>query len=353
MNRASHSVAILCLIPMLILSSIPRPALAQGEGLNFSRPRRVLAVPLIVKPIGMIESLGTMKINGRMISGKEFVWSDDLLEAPGSATAQVTLDSIGQIILAGGTLVRFKTIGRELDHRAGPPTLIASLITGHISVKLRPQTTAYFKARDLTFAASDGASFRLGLREEQAFVETSGGTVAGLGNWGIHLPPPIHLAISRARRVQAQATQRRLVIRPVGGQAVFDVRARATRQIQIQVTDENDRPVPDVPIIFALGSGVGQLSSTTAATNAQGIATVNFTAGDQPSSTSITATIEGTNISWTGQLVILKAVAGFWSWQNAGPVFATAAAAAAGAVVAITNRESKKINPDGPPTIRP
>jgi hypothetical protein len=161
-----------------------------------------------------------------------------------------------------------------------------------------------------------------------------------------------------------QAAARRYVVRPVGLNSNLVVRARATRQIQVRVTDENDRPVPDVPVIFLLSSSGGQsvgvigpLASTTAKvfTDSTGIASVNFAAGDVPTSGTISATVEGTNASWVGQISLLKTVPGFWAPQNIVPmaVMTGAVGIAVGAVKMATEDGKPPVQSSGGTVIKP
>jgi hypothetical protein len=341
---------------MLVVTTslIPKLVEAGGNSFKLDQLRRVLEAPAMAKPIGTIESLDTMKINGRLAYGKALIWSGDLIQAPTKMSARVWLDDIGQIMLQSDTVVGLMTTANWSDDQTERRVLVASLTNGSLSVKLQPKAMAYLHAGGSSFTASSGASFRFGLREGQAVSEETSGTVAKIGNWAINSPASVALAATRARQGQTQTGQRRFIVRPINSTgAVYDVRARSTRQIQIQVTDENDRPVPDMPIIFALGGNIGRLSSTAATTNAQGVASVSFTANNQVGSGSVTATVQGTTFSWTGTITVLKAPAGFMSIQNAGPVFGVVAAVAAAAIITITNREDKKINPIGAPVIRP
>src|SRR5215475_12922044 len=89
--------------------SFPARALGDGEIRASARPR-VVAESKIVKPIGDIESIGSIKINGKtMAGGKEPVWGDDLLQLPQGLNASVNINSFGQVKLDGGTVVKFST----------------------------------------------------------------------------------------------------------------------------------------------------------------------------------------------------------------------------------------------------
>jgi hypothetical protein len=137
-----------------------------------------------------------------------------------------------------------------------------------------------------------------------------------------------------AAAAQQQTAPRKYIIRPLNLGTNTEIRARSTRSLQVRVTDENDRPVPDAPILFLLGGsgsggsvggGAGSLAGQTslrALTNSQGVAQVNFTASDAVgSSTRIQARVEGSEAVWEGTIHIIRAAAGFWAPQNAVPIF--------------------------------
>ena len=134
--------------------------------------------------------------------------------------------------------------------------------------------------------------------------------------------------------------------RPVTSGAQLSVRARSVRQIQVRVTDKDDRPVPDIPVVFLLGgSGGGTLGSGAAAgstvsvtTNAQGIATTSFTAGPTPTSASVTATVPGTTATTTVG-VTTTAAAGILTGTTLAIVVAAVAGGTAAAVVAVKNAQ--------------
>ena len=159
-------------------------------------------------------------------------------------------------------------------------------------------------------------------------------------------------AFAQTGNTSAQGIHR-YTVRPVGMGSNISVRARSTRQIQVQVTDENDRPVPDIPILFAIAGATGNLGSFAPAgagvsggaaggsasagagsasggaggsvasstggfsvtTDASGVARVQFVAGDTPGNGTLTARVEGTDFSWTAELKVKKAH-GFWTTRN-------------------------------------
>ena len=117
-----------------------------------------------------------------------------------------------------------------------------------------------------------------------------------------------------------QVSPRKYLIKPLNLGVNTEIRARSTRNLQVRVTDENDRPVTDTPVLFLLSSGdagsptVGSLSGQTSVrvlTNAQGLAHVEYTAGEMVGGKAqIKAQVEGTDAVWEGTLEIISAFAG-------------------------------------------
>jgi uncharacterized protein YkwD len=113
---------------------------------------------------------------------------------------------------------------------------------------------------------------------------------------------------------QQPVAPRKYLIKPLNLGTNTEIRARATRNLQVRVTDENDRPVPDVPILFFLSnSGVGGVNGAgtlaaqvglRATTNSEGVAEINVTASNPGTSTKIKAQVEGTDAVWEGTLNI-------------------------------------------------
>ena len=165
---------------------------------------------------------------------------------------------------------------------------------------------------------------------------------------------------------QPQTAPRKYIIKPLNLGTNTEIRARSTRNLQVQVTDENDRPMPDVPLLLLLsgiGSGssvagtfagqtagsvagtvAGQAASSSAGvlagqtggsaaqtlagqtsfravTNPYGIANVNFTATDSVGSAMrLQIRVEGADAVWEGTLNIARAEAIFEPPNNAAPI---------------------------------
>ena len=297
MTRHRYSASGLCLALILIVSLTSNAAYAAGGTGNEDRPIRLYATETF-GPIGKVAGNSlvncTVAINGRVAHSEQMIWNGDLIEATAGTRNRVLLDSVGQVTLRGGAMVRLATTLTTLDDNSHRSVLIASLTNGDMAVSLQPEATAYIEASGSAFTASSGAHFCVGIREGRAVMKVASGDV----------------------RAESQVAQRDLKIRlvkpnpdplkpPIDLGLRLDVETRATRDTQWQVTDEHDKPVPDLPLTLTIVGkigGFGNASTFTGTTNAQGIVNAPFTAGPSPAQGSINANIPGTNVSSSAEV---------------------------------------------------
>lgn len=335
------SAIALLIVLALIIGSIPNAVCADGDGLLADRSIRLYGSAHF-GPIGSIKggyaAGGAAIINGRLAGGEQMIWGGELIEAPLDRSVHISFDSFGQVTLGRGAMVRFGTALADPDG-AGRRVLIASLVNGSLRVSLAQDVGAYIEAAGSNFTASRNAQFWLNVDGGVASLNTVAGTVA----------------------VEQQPTgQRRYILRPVAGQgATLSVAARSTRQVQIQVTDENDRPIPDLPILFSLGSpclgslGVGAGAGTLfkEKTDNRGIAAAPWIVGAAKCKGAITAKVEGTDDSFVFQTEVQQA--SFWTARNSLLIGAAAAAAGIGIAVAKSGGGKDQIVAVPPPQVRP
>jgi hypothetical protein len=347
--RIRQATTTLCLIAALTAALTPAPVSATDRALDDARPIRLYASERF-GPIGAIKlnslSDAGVAIDGRIAQGEAPIWGGELIRVRSDRIVRVVLDSIGQITLARGAMVRFAS-ARASSEDAGYQVLVASLIAGSVEVKLNAGAGAYLEAGRSAFTASRGAKFSVGVTEGRASLATSEGVVRVQDQ-----PAP------------PQDVNIRLVDdlgRPVASGSQFSVRARSTRQVQVQVTDKNDKPLPDLPVLFSLGNpclgtlGLGAVAGLTLLqkTDNRGIAAVPLVAGAVKCAASIVAKVEGTNASITIQTNVQSST-GFWSTQNTLLVVAgVAAAGVATGVVVANSGGDEPITPVTPPGVRP
>jgi hypothetical protein len=347
--RIKRATTVICLMVLLSASFLPAPATAGSHGSDDERTIRLYASARF-GPIGTIKlnslSDSPVAIDGRIAESEAPIWGGELIRVRAGRTARVSLDSIGQVTLAQGAMVRLATATAASE--GGTYTvLVATVVLGSMDVKLSAGAGAYVEAGRSALTASPGASFGVSVRDGRALLTTASGHVG----------------------VQDQtATPQDVLIRvvdelgrPVASGSQFSVRARSTRQIQVQVTDRNDRPLPDMPVLFSLGNpclgtlGVGAVAGLTQVqrTDNRGIAAVPLVAGAAACAATIVATVQGTNASVTISANV-QASTGFWSAQNTTLVVVAAAAAGVTTGVVVANQNNNEpITPVPPPGVKP
>lgn len=341
MNRFSATALLLAFI--LIIGITPKSAFADGGSNDTERPIRLYASARF-GPIGSIADTSFAKkavvINGRAVYGEQVIWGGEFIQSRAGQSVRVSFDSIGQVTLADDAMVRFGTAHGSPDD-TGRNILVASLMNGSLSVKLDDDAGARIEAAGSIFTASPNAHFRVNVKEGQAALARMAGTVM----------------------VEQTTAQQRYTLRPPSGQgSTLSVSARSTRQIQIQVTDENDRPVPDLPILFSLGDpclgsiglGAGAGTLFTSKTDNRGIAAVPWIAGAAKCAGTIVAKVEGTESSFTYRAQVASS-SGFWTARNTTIVIAAAAAAGIGIGFAVANsgNDQEPIRQVPPPRVEP
>lgn len=337
--KRNHSAIAMLVIIILSLGLTPI-AKADGDNSDTQRPVR-LSVTARFTPIATIAGSSLpgkgLAIDGRAAYGTASLWGGELIQLQAGETARVAFADMGQALLADRAMVRFGSAS-DGDHAR---RLIASVINGSLTVKLNETTGAYVEAGGSRFSASPAAHFRIDVNDGEATLNTVAGTV---------------------NIEQQPGGQPRYILRPPAGQGnALSVSARSTRQVQIQVTDENDRPVPDLPILFALdngclgtlGAGIGAGLLFKGKTDKRGIAAVPWVIGAAKCAGTLVAKVEGTDTAYTYRVQVRAH--GFFTTQNTLLVAAGAAAAGVGVGVAVANSGGSRepITPVPPPDIKP
>ena len=115
---------------------------------------------------------------------------------------------------------------------------------------------------------------------------------------------------------------------------------------------QTEEPVPNTWVRFDLNpSGIGDINPQRIQTDARGIATVSFDAGQSPGRGSIKCTAEDTGDFIWWEITVLQPTP---LWRNKWVIGPTAAAVAVGVAVGIlVTREKRPITPVPPPIIVP
>ena len=329
MMKAKYPAVALSLVLILFAGLSPKLTYADNK-VDGDKPIR-LWVTESASPIGKVESIGPLAINGRVAGGDQLIWGGEILQAPIDRSVRVSLDSIGQVTLHGGSVARLAVSWRRFEDNIDGSILIASLIQGVVAVKLRDNAEAYIEASGSVVTSSRGASFNVGVGESGPVWNATVGTVSAE-----------HQAGARGN----------YMIRPAGNRAKIDVKLNKSQEAKFVVTDEHDKPVPDVPVVFVAAGGAtfaSGASTVTVTTSALGIASAPVT-GTAVGATSVTATIAGTNTSATlGVGVATGGVLG------AGAITAIAIAAGAGVTTTVLVKKLNKadIKPTSDPIVTP
>lgn len=341
------ALILIALLVSLFTSLAPIPAQASDGGVDNGRPVRLFASAHF-GPIGLIAAnafaASDVAIDGRLAQGNTTIWGGELIRVIGNNRIRVMMESLCEATLTRGTSVRFTT-ARAAGDESSQQVLVASLEEGSIDLSLHSDVGAYVEAAGSAFTAEQGARFGVGIEDGRALLVKMTGVVTA----------------------QDQAIPQNVKIRlvddlgrPVASGSQLSVRARATRQVQVQVTDKNDKPLPDLPVLFSLGDPcLGSLGLGVAAggtfrqkTDKRGIAAVPLVAGAARCAASILAKVEGTNASISIQTNVVQSK-GFWNTQNT--LIVVGAAAAAGIItgLVVANSGSEPIRAVPPPNIKP
>jgi len=332
--KRTHSAIIAWMVMTLIVS----PALQSAAAANDRSDRPVrLSTTARFSPIGMIA--GRAIVDGRALEGNASIWGGELIQSPAGESLRVQLDGVGQVTLAGQAMVRISTATGNGDDARN--LLVASLTSGTLTARLNGDAGAYIEAAGTQVAAKAGAQFRVQIAEGRAVLD--------------------HVIGDVTTEQQPAAGQRYLLRPPAGQGSSLSVSARSTRQLQIQVTDENDRPVADLPILFSLanpclgtlGIGAGAGTLFKGKTDKRGIATVPWITGAAKCADTILVRVEGTDSTFTYRAQV-SGSGGFWTARNTAIVAGLAAGAGIGIGLAVSNSSSNKpITPVPPPTVKP
>jgi hypothetical protein len=324
------------LVVALVLGLAPGPVAALNHGAREDKSIRLRATERF-SPIGAIVGNliepGAARIDGRVAMGEQAIWGGELIQAPANATVRVSLASAGEAGLARGAWARFGVVPDD----DGGQVLVASIVRGGVNFKLLPEAGAYVEAAGSAFNASPGSRFTVGVVDGYPMLTVAFGHV----------------------EAAPQVPQPRYILRPPAGQGgSISVAARSTRQVQIQVTDENDRPVADLPILFSLGDpclgtlglGVAAGDTFTERTDSRGIAVVPFTAGAVKCAATLIARVQGTETTFTYRVEVKSK--SFWTTKNS---LIVAGAVAAGVItwLIVRNGDDEPVRPVPPPEVNP
>jgi hypothetical protein len=331
MRRYRSPIAVL-LVASVVAGAAPLSLAAGSDTGDLGDAAVRLRTTARFAPIGSIS--GQARIDGRSFTGSALIWGGEILQSSSTDKLHVTLDGLGHITLGENAVARVNTAVHSDES-----LVIAYLLDGALNANLSSTTRAYVEAAGSRFLAAAGARFRIRIDDGHAILDDVTG----------------HVDVD-----QAPAAQKYILRPPAGQGSSLSVAARSTRQLQIQVTDENDKPVADLPVLFSLGNpclgtlGVGAGAGTLfkGKTDKNGIASVPWITGASRCADTILVRVEGTDSTFTYRAQVTTG-AGFWTARNTTIVAAAAAGAGIGIGLAVANSSSSPIRAVPPPTVKP
>ena len=315
--------------------------------------------------LGMIESTGKLKLNGRATRSQELLWNGELIQTE-NAEARAALHGIARVNIARDASARLSvaTAPTTDDGITSRRVLMGNLLHGEMTVRLESNVAAYVETQGKTFAAEPGAHFRLSEQPNNVTLEIKAGNVREIS----------HVSVETTVNDEAtgKSGESPYVVRPAEkGSYLQNVKPGEAQNLRFLVTDRAGKPAPALPVVFSLnladdqsgalavgtlGTGVEAGKQFATRTDAQGIAVVPFNAGRVTGSTSITAVVAESAPSNSNVVVVVNSAKdeGFWTKRHAIPVFAVlGGAVAAGIVVGLTRDEPLPIQGRGGATIVP
>lgn len=332
----------------------------RADDVNAGKSIRIPAAAF--SPIGSVYSLGEVSINGHSASGEHLIWNGDLLEASDDAVANVTLDSIGRIMLERGSRLRLATLVSRADETNGP-VLIISLLSGKTMVHLEEDVSAYVEACESAFTASSGAKFRIEIRANHTVTSVMSGNLTQelitSRTYHVRLIKAVLSARQDMEVKKGQTARNEYQVdksetkKKKGGSDLRVSLRRGAESTAVQTAIET--PAAGKRVQFTLGQNIGELTPSTTTTDSQGRASVSFKARTL-GETDLTATVidlkktedeEENSESNTVHIRVVKA--GFWTRNKL-----LIAAAAGGGVVCVfaCHPKTKPLQQQPPPIIQ-
>ena len=370
----------LFLTPTLIASLIASllGSSARGDDRSAVKSLRIRAVAFA--PIGKVFSLGEIAINGHASGGEQPIWNGDLLQAPEGLTAQVAIDSVGRVALAGGTTARLALNVSISDDGLDNYTLMMSLTGGVATVTLLANASALVRAGTATFSVAPGSTFRAGIRADRTVldvleggVEIESGAFKRTCSVSVAKYDPItnrETVIEIGKTIKTRKRKRtELALGSIIEDSDPPRRENRVRSIvgvsahsssSSESTQQSTRPGANRKLKVELKSqGVGELVSATergqevtVVTGPDGKAKVTFQAGSRAASTIVTVMDvteprepDEVRVDWHATILVER---GFWERHRT--KFILGGIAAAVTTVLVT-RGTAPLKQEGPPVI--
>lgn len=264
---------------VLIAGLMPRPANADDGEKAIPEWRRATSH---FEPIGIVQSLGRVTVDGRPLELERVLWGGELLEVADGASARVRLHSVGQVTLSGGAAVRVSVRKTGTGEHKINGSLVASLINGQMAVDLRPEASAYIETQNSMLVATGGAKFRARASESETQVYNLGGEVRveprQIWEESRYILNPTHRDPGTGNFLK-NAPDTLYTLGPVEWAMQISRRKKPKlKRLRKSFMPEQDQPAADLVVRFTLDPPTfGRLDPEITTTNQYGVAYTNFT----------------------------------------------------------------------------
>lgn len=313
----------------------------------------------VPEALGEIYSVGGAAINKRLSNGLHPIWAGDLVETRADASAAITMDSLGVVLIDPDSAVRISaaTAGAERNHE-----LIAALTGGAIEVRLAGDATAHVECNGFVVRGMEGSSFRVRMTAGRPLIDCLKGRV------------DVESQLIERRLVTtfvSAGPELRRVIGPVSGRDYFKIKTRRTATIRVKTIIEQlrrtaralvpagtsspvtqDQQVAEGRIVkFSLRDpSLGSFDQDTKIADSNGECEVTFTSRAKGQTEIYAQAIDlkqgETPQPWTAEMTIEA-----WPWQRT--VLIGSIAAAAVLISACCHSDRGPLRKQDPPVIFP
>ena len=172
------------------------------------KPTVRLSANVRASMLGMVESSGKLRINGRETRRQELLWDGETVQAPADAEARAALANIAQVRLAKGATAKL-SMANATNSATNERVLAANLLQGEFTVRLDAKVGAYVETQGKAFAAEPGAHFRVSEQEGNVTLEIKAGRVREIALWSMALTANLTDEIASGK-----TSERQYVVRP-------------------------------------------------------------------------------------------------------------------------------------------
>jgi hypothetical protein len=295
-------------------------------------------------PIGQVESEEVYRINGHVKTGRQDIWNYDTIESGADHGLKVIIKKHADLRIKAHSNLQLRTdteSGGEnqlhIDLRAGQ--LIVALDRDTVGIVKSGRQVAEIKTTRRTRVSHEQSGIKIENVEQgvQRYQQNNDVIECGILIYDS--------SVDGTQDPVKPLKKTPVVIKPVDGitsMVYAQTRTSRSQALRVIVTDDNDDPVPDVPVLFMIAGRSGKISQMRVLTDSRGIASTLF---ESPTKglTNVTASVEGTNISTN--LPINVGGAGL----SIAAIMAIAAIAIGGAVIAAVAGDDDPKPPPPPP----